>query len=85
MPQNRRAHKIFKRLYTPPFTFTLERLTRASRTATYFKVSWYLLNDTSELPEALHEGGAYGEALADQAIAALGEEVGAVRAGEEHR
>ena len=39
----------------------------------------------SELPEALHEGGAYGEALADQGIAALGEEVGAVRAGEEHR
>ena len=37
------------------------------------------------MPEALHEGGAYGEALADQAIAALGEEVGAVRAGEEHR
>ena len=80
MPQNRRAHKIFKRGFT-----RLERLTRASRTATYFKVSWYLLDDTSELPEALHEGGAYGEALADQAIAALGEEVGAVRAGEEHR
>ena len=39
----------------------------------------------SKLPEALHKRGAYGEALADQTIAALGEEVGAVRAGEDHR
>ena len=78
MPQN---HAQNTRLYT----FRKAHACRVTLTATYFKVSRYLLDDTSELPEALHEGGAYGEALADQAIAALGEEVGAVRAGEEHR